>query len=323
MAGLAHLLAFLAAGISALYSFRVRSVTGMVLWMPKAFAGSAAAFVAAVGALGAALGLRFRAPLAIAAGELGVLLPVRYMRWVAAPHDGFEQAFGPGWQRGISPEQRARMLKRRWVWRLPSHRGVRWQRDIPFWTIPGANRELLCDIWQPPEGAVPSGLAFIYLHGGAWHWMDKGFGTRLFFRHLAMQGHVVMDVAYRLCPEVDIYEMIGDVKRSIVWMKAHAEEYDVDPALVVVAGGSTGAHLAMLAAYAPHCSELTPDDLSEADPSVRAVVAYYGTADLRDTNQPSRALALLSGVEHPVAADLVWGAAIQTPRRASRRGVRP
>jgi acetyl esterase/lipase len=285
MAGLAHLLAFLAAGISALFFFRVRSLSGMVLWMPKALAGSAAAFVAAVGALGAALGLRFRAPLAIAAGVLGVLLPVQYVRRVAAPHDGFEHAFGPDWQCEIAPEQRARMLKRRWVWQLPSHRGVRWKRDVPFWTIPGTDRELLCDIWQPPEGANPSGLVFIYLHGGAWHWMDKDFGTRLFFRHLASQGHVVMDVAYRLCPEVDIHGMIGDVKRAIVWMKAHAKEYDVDPARVVVAGGSTGAHLAMLAAYAPHRPELTPDDLGEADPSVHAVVAYYGTADMRAVYQ--------------------------------------
>lgn len=285
MAGLAHLLALLAAGLSALYSFRVKSVAGLVLWMPKALAGSAAAFVAAMGALGAVLGLRFRAPLAIAAGVLGVLLPVRYVRRVSAPHDGFQQAFGSGWQCTIAPEQRAHMLKRRWVWRLPLHRGVRWQRDIPFCTIPGTDRELLCDVWQPPEDASPSGLAFIYLHGGAWHWMDKDFGTRLFFRHVAAQGHLVMDVAYRLCPEVDIYGMIGDVKRAIVWIKAHAKEYDVDPARVVVAGGSTGAHLAMLAAYAPDCPELTPVDLVEADPSVRAVVAYYGTADLRATYQ--------------------------------------
>jgi acetyl esterase/lipase len=60
-----------------------------------------------------------------------------------------------------------------------------------------------------------------------------------------------MSVAYRLWPEVDIYGMIGDVKRAIVWMKVNAERYEVDPARVVVDGGSTGAHLAMLAAYPP------------------------------------------------------------------------
>jgi acetyl esterase/lipase len=90
-----------------------------------------------------------------------------------------------------------------------------------------------------------------------------------------------MDVAYRLCPEVDIYGMIGDAKRAVVWMKVNAEKYGLDPACVVVAGGSAGGHLALLAAYAPDHPELTPNDVREADRSVRAVVAYYSPADMR------------------------------------------
>ena len=279
MTVLAYVLAFLAAGTSVLFFLRVRSLTGVLLWMPKALAGSAATLVALLGALGVALGLLSRAPLAMAAGLLGALLAMRYVRRAAARHDGFERVFGPDWQRQIAPQQQARLLKRRWVWRLPSHRDARWERDVSFWTIPGTGCELLCDIWQPPEGVTPSGLAFIYLHGGAWHWMDKDFGTRPFFRHLATQGHVVMDVAYRLCPEVDIYGMIGDVKRAIVWIKANAEKYGVDPARVVVAGGSAGGHLALLAAYTPDHPDLTPGDVKEADTSVRAVVAYYGAVE--------------------------------------------
>jgi acetyl esterase/lipase len=126
-------------------------------------------------------------------------------------------------------------------------------------------------------------LAFIYLHGGAWHWMGKDFNTRSFFRHLASQGHVVMDVAYRMCPEVDIYGMIGDVKRAIVWMKVNAGTYGVNPARVVVAGGSAGGHLALLAAYAPDHAKLTPADVRDtgASASVRAVVAYYAGTDMR------------------------------------------
>ncbi|NIN61065.1 MAG: alpha/beta hydrolase fold domain-containing protein, partial [Gammaproteobacteria bacterium] len=65
------------------------------------------------------------------------------------------------------------------------------------------DRQLLCDIWRPGNGDV-SGLAIVYFHGGAWFMWDKDFLTRPFFRHLVAQGHTVMDVAYRLCPEVDI-----------------------------------------------------------------------------------------------------------------------
>ena len=171
------------------------------------------------------------------------------------------------------------MLKRRWAGYVPARRGVRCHRDLPFWTVPGAGRQVLCDLWQPPEGTPPSGLGIVYLHGGAWHWMDKGFGTRPFFGHLAAQGHVVMDVAYRLCPEVGIHGMVTDARRAVAWIKTNAASYGVDPGRVVLAGGSSGGHVALLAAYASGHPGLTPDGLGETDTSVRAVVAYYGMSD--------------------------------------------
>lgn len=98
-----------------------------------------------------------------------------------------------------------------------------------------------------------------------------------------------MDVAYRLCPEVDIFGMVGDVKRAISWMKANASRYGVDPERIVLAGGSAGGHLALLAAYTPALPALTPDDLQNDDLSVCGVVSYYGPTDMlaeyQHTNQ--------------------------------------
>jgi acetyl esterase/lipase len=89
-----------------------------------------------------------------------------------------------------------------------------------------------------------------------------------------------MDVAYRLCPEVDIYGMVGDVKRAIAWMKANASRYEVDPEKIVLGGASAGGHIALLAGYAPQHPELTPEDVKSTDLSVRGVVSYYGPTDL-------------------------------------------
>jgi acetyl esterase/lipase len=154
-------------------------------------------------------------------------------------------------------------------------------QDVVFARVPGTGQPLLCDVWQPPRGVSSSGLALVYLHGSGWYLSDKDVGTRPFFRHLSSQGHVIVDVAYRLCPEVDMWQMVGDVKRAVAWIKANAAEYGVDPARVVLAGGSAGAHLALLAAYAPDHHDLTPDELAGADLTVRAVVAFYGPTDLR------------------------------------------
>lgn len=173
------------------------------------------------------------------------------------------------------------MLKKRWRIGLPRTGEPRWERDLPFWTLPGTERKLLCDLWQPPTGVTPTGLVFVYLHGSAWYLFDKDLGTRPFFRHLAAQGHVVMDVAYRLCPEVNIYEMVGDAKRAVAWMKGNAGRYGVNPERVVLGGASAGGHLALLAAYTPAHPRLTPPELQGRDLAVRAVVSYYGPTDLR------------------------------------------
>jgi acetyl esterase/lipase len=121
----------------------------------------------------------------------------------------------------------------------------------------------------------------IYLHGSAWCLLDKDAGTRPFFQHLCAQGHFVMDVAYRLMPETDIVGMVGDVKRAVAWLKAHAADYGIDPECIVLAGGSAGGHLSMLAGYTPHHLALTPEDVRGVDLSVRAVISYYGPTDLR------------------------------------------
>ncbi len=271
----------LLAAASGLFFFRVRSPAGAALTLPKMFVTSGAAFVAGIGALVAVLGLALGAIAAAVLGALAAALSLRYLLRVAARHDGFEWAFGPYWQQQFSLDHRGPMLARRWVGRLPDAPEPRWERDVAFRRIPGSSRELLCDLWQPPEGTPSSHRAFLYFHGSGWHWGDKDFNTRRFFRHLCAQGHVVMDVAYRLCPEVDAYGMLGDVKRAVAWMKENGEKYDVDPQRVVTGGGSAGGHLALLAAYAPDHPELTPDDVKDADLSVSAVVSYYGPVDMR------------------------------------------
>ena len=67
---------------------------------------------------------------------------------------------------------------------------------------------LLADLWEPAEGISHSGLAVIYLHGGAWQALDKDFLTLPLFRRLANEGHVILDVAYPLAPQVNLELML-------------------------------------------------------------------------------------------------------------------
>lgn len=245
--------------------------------------------MAVLGAVSALLGLFRQDRLTRLAGATAPALSARHVRAVTRSHDGFARAFGLDWEqeieRRLSQDARRRLLPRRWSWLLPLEPRAHRQQDLPFWTVPGSGgrepQQLLCNLWQPPRGTPPSGLALIFFHGGGWHQYDKGLLTGPFFRHLAAQGHVVMDVAYRLYRDSDLAGMVGDAKRSVAWIKANAGCYGVDPEYIVVAEGSAGGHLALMSAYAPGHPELTPPDLRGVDTSVRGVVAFCPVVDLR------------------------------------------
>jgi acetyl esterase/lipase len=277
MKHLARLLGILSAAFGALALRPVNSYQG---FMVKSTATAQTPALTLLGILSAALGVRQRSPLAILTGALGAAIGATYIRRGVAPHDGFERAFGPDWKHRISPDAEERMLRRRLTWRLPRVPEPRWTRDVPFATIPGTGRQLLADIWEPADGVAPTGTAIIYLYGGSWHFFDKDVLTRPFFRQLVAQGHVVMDAAHRSCPETDVIGMVGDVHRAVAWIKANAGRYGVDPGRVVVMGGSSGAHIALLAAYAPGHPRLVPEELRGVDTSVMAVVSYYGIPDM-------------------------------------------
>lgn len=63
------------------------------------------------------------------------------------------------------------------------------------------------------------------------------------------QGVSAFVLQYRLGPQGHHYPtQLADVQRAIRWVRAHADEYDLDPGRVAVMGFSAGGHLASMAA---------------------------------------------------------------------------
>jgi len=281
---LATILSTLSLLMSILLLIKTESPIGWFILIPKDISCALSPIWALIGAVGALIGWAYHAFWVIPVGVLGAGMMIWYIWQSTRDHKGFEGAFGAGWSEQIKPEQAKLMVQKRWslFLKMKASPEPSFEHDVALWTIPGTERELLCDIWRPANGKG-SGLAFIYYHGGGWAAFDKDFGTRPFFRHLVSQGHTVMDVAYRLIPEADIFGMIGDVKRAIAWMKANANQYGVNPEKIVLGGASAGGHLALLAAYSPEHPEFTLNELNEVDLSVCGVISYYGPTDLLDT----------------------------------------
>jgi acetyl esterase/lipase len=265
--------------------FRIKQPASPALWIIKAVPTALSTILAFAGVLIVIIGVILSSPLIIIVGGGSALIYITHIVLVTRPPEaatGFEQAFGHAWQNSISQSNRAHFLTHRMVLRLPDVQEPVVEQDVIFYTIPDSNRQLVCDVWQPPENSARSGLAFIYLFGSAWYILDKDVGTRTFFRHLANQGHVIMDVAYRLFPETDMMGMVHDAKHAIAWMKTYSSNYGVDPSRIVLGGGSAGAHISMLAAFTDSKTQFTPTDLTAMDLSVRALISLYGPTDVED-----------------------------------------
>ena len=303
------LTAFLSLILGGVHWVRVRSARGLVLRGVKAISEGLSPFLAIAGAVSALIALVLRAPLWALAGSAGAVLNARYVNRVIQPHNAFDDPFGVDWQirlaQQLTQDRADALLQRRWSWRMPRPRALPvWERDMVYHTVPATETRpevpLHCDIWLPPESIAPSGVALLYIHGGGFYTTAKDFGTRAFFRHLVSQGHVAMDINYRLGAEANIFDMVSDTLHAVAWLKDNAVLFGARPDRVVLAGGSAGAQLALLAAYAHENAALRPDDLKDVDLSVRAVISYYGVVDLVQAYQRMESL-FKSMVRRPVA----------------------
>ncbi len=253
------------------------------LWIYKVAASALTPILAIIGLLITIIAFLRRDRISMIAGLLTTGASLRHVQRVTRSQDDrFTQVFGANWWLRLPPVMKEHMLSSRWSLGLPAPAGdIRFQQHLSYGVWPETGEDLFCDLWRPPPDTEPSGMAIIYLHGSAWHYMSKDFQTRPMFRHLASQGHVVMDVAYTLAPKADLVGMVGDVKRAIAWLKDRAFELGINPERFVLMGGSAGGHLALLSAYTPNDPYFQPAEV-EADTAVHAVVSYYGFADLLD-----------------------------------------
>jgi acetyl esterase/lipase len=202
------------------------------------------------------------------AGLLLSLLPLSQFSIVAQQTDAaMNRAFGDRYlaalpqpvlaQMRVSPFDAADALRG-----IVAKSAVRFTPNIPFAQPDGVPLKL--DVYRPPQvGRYP---AIIMVHGGAWRGGSPAQNAD-FSRYMASQGYVVWAIAYRLAPRYRFPAQIEDVQSALTFIRQHAAQYETDPQRLALMGRSAGAHLAMLAAYAPNAP-------------IRALIDYYGPVDL-------------------------------------------
>ncbi len=145
------------------------------------------------------------------------------------------------------------------------------KRDVVYRTVQG--KALHVDLYVPYDRKP--GPTVLYIHGGGWQTGSKEQYVLWYLPYLEL-GLRVVAVQYRLSGDAAAPAAVEDCACAFEWLAREGAQYGVDPASIVITGGSAGGHLALLTAFqAMRCP-----DSAGAPPRASAVINYYGPTDL-------------------------------------------
>ncbi|MDK3019963.1 alpha/beta hydrolase [Pseudodonghicola flavimaris] len=97
------------------------------------------------------------------------------------------------------------------------------------------------DVTTPVAGSGLPCLAFV--HGGFWQEGSKA-GSGFAAEACVAAGRAHVAIGYTLAPEASLAAILEEIATALRHLRTHAADYGIDPARIVLAGHSAGAHLA-------------------------------------------------------------------------------
>ena len=140
-------------------------------------------------------------------------------------------------------------------------------------------RQLFLDLYLPlPLEQNRPGV--IVVRGGGWLVGDRKWFAPV-ASALAERGVAAACIEYRTADQDAFPAAIQDVKAAVRWLRRNASQYGIDPEVVGTLGGSSGAHMALLAGLTQGITEFEGHGGSaDTSSAVQGVVAMAVPADL-------------------------------------------
>ena len=157
-------------------------------------------------------------------------------------------------------------------------------RDVEYCQV--GERSLVLDIYIPDEPIISPAPAVVWIHGGGWRAGGKSL-SRDYILMLVEHGFTLVSIEYRLSSEAIFPAAIEDCKCAVRWLRAHAQQYNVDPERIGVWGGSAGGHLAMMVACSDESAGIDGNSgWNNQSSRVQAACSYWGVSDLVVAAEP-------------------------------------
>jgi acetyl esterase/lipase len=142
------------------------------------------------------------------------------------------------------------------------------------------NYEAKLDVYRRRNVTTPQ-PTLIYIHGGGWTGGSKNGAVNLLVPWLEM-GWTIVNVEYRLARVSPAPAAVEDCLCALRWVAAHAQNYNIDTARLVISGESAGGHLALTTGMIPESAGLDRQCPGAPLPKVAAIVNFYGITDVVD-----------------------------------------
>lgn len=95
------------------------------------------------------------------------------------------------------------------------------------------------DLFLPENNTPP---LFAFIHGGYWQWNDKNSYAFL-AEPFIEAGIAFANIEYALCPNVDLVELVDQVRRAFAHLWRDGNDLGFDRDQIMVSGHSAGGHL--------------------------------------------------------------------------------
>ena len=154
------------------------------------------------------------------------------------------------------------------------------------------------DVYLPLDGGDRR-PAVLMIHGGGWRLFSKSAYTDQAIR-LARAGYVTATINYRLVPDGAYPALIQDCVCALAYLRAHADEYGLDPDRVAVLGYSAGGHLASLLGVGIDEPDFEPSCEAGTTGPPNAVVSGAGPQDMRRLPEVDSVTEFLGGTQDEV-----------------------
>jgi acetyl esterase/lipase len=189
-------------------------------------------------------------------------------------------------------------------------------RDLPY--VAGGHERQRLDLYLPPAAhALP---LIVWIHGGAFRMGDKASAdpdNSAPTRYLS-RGYAIASLNYRLSQHAPFPAQIEDCKAAVRWLRAHAQEFNLDPERFAAWGPSAGGYLAAFLGTAGNTREFDVGAHLDRSSRVQCAVDYFGPTDFLQMDVHRPPYGMLHDAPDSPESQLVGGPIQDYPDRVAR-----